>query len=295
MAVDAAEPSVGRLLARSTVSLDTAGVDSGRLDAELLLADAFGFDRARLLARLREPVPADVARRYDDLLARRLRREPTAYIRGHKEFMSIEFEVSPAVMIPRPDTETLVELGLDLLEQLGGGEMVMDLGTGSGCIGVSLAAYARKCVVYASDISRDAVEVARRNAAQVDVEDRMVFAEGDLYEAFEGQGMAGRFDLIVSNPPYVSGTEWRGLAPEAAGYEPCSALVAGEDGFEIVRRLVEDAPQWLRVGGTLLVETPADMAARAGRLAEATGLMEEVGDIRTIDGRVCGIKLRRTL
>jgi len=240
-------------------------------------------------------VPAEVALRFDEMLARRLRREPAAYIRGRKEFMSLEFEVTGAVMIPRPETEALVERALCRLGQRDGDHMVMDLCTGSGCIGISLAVYARKCRVYASDIDGDALEVAGRNAVRRGVADRMAFLEGDLYAPFDKERMAGTFDLVISNPPYVSEPEWDRLWPEASTYEPRRALVAGEDGFELVRRVISDAPTWLRRGGAMLVETAERMVEEAKRLAEGTGLFDEVAGLKALGGRLCGMEARRRL
>jgi len=241
-----------------------------------------------LLARLKDPVPAAVASRFGELLTRRMRREPVAYIRGRKEFMSLDFEVAPSVMIPRPDTESLVEYALDFLNGLDHDATVMDLCTGSGCIGISIAVWGRKCRVYASDILRGALDVAQRNAARHGVGDRMMFVEGDLYDAFDIDRMTGMFDLIISNPPYVSEAEWRDLQPEASEYEPRGALVAGEDRFAVVRDVIEGAPRLLRPGGMLLVEMTDEMAAEAQRHAQAMGLFGEMGAVHTLGGRVCG-------
>jgi len=292
MSDDGRRMSVGRVLARSAVALDAAGVESAGFDAELLLADAFGIERTRLLARLSDPVPAEVAVRFDEMLARRLLREPAAYIRGRKEFMSLEFEVTRAVMIPRPETEALVERALGRLGRCDGGRTVMDLCTGSGCIGISVAVYARKCRVYASDIDGNALAVARRNAVRRGVAGRVAFFEGDLYAAFDRDRMAGTFDVVVSNPPYVNESEWASLWPEASMYEPRQALVADEDGFEIVRRVVEGAPVWLRPGGVVLVETAERMVEKTTRLAEHTGLFDEAAALKSLGGRLCGMEAR---
>ena len=283
---------IDRVLVGAAASLDKAGVESARFDAELLLADAFGIDRTRLLARLTDPVPAEVASRFDEMLARRLSREPAAYIRGRKEFMSLEFEVTGAVMIPRPETESLVERALERLGDRGGDQTVMDLCTGSGCIGISLAAFARKCRVYASDIDADALQVAWRNAVRAGVCDRLEFLEGDLYAPFDREVMAGTFDLIVSNPPYVSELEWGKLWPEASTYEPRRALVAQDDGFEIVRRVIEGAPTWLRHGGAVLMETAERMVDKAKHVAEATGLFVEVSGLEALGSGLCGMEAR---
>jgi len=290
---DTQQPSVGQLVVSSVESLEAAGVDSARLDAELLLAHAFGFDRTRLLAHMNQPVPTDVVSRFDKLLKRRLHREPLAYIRGYKEFMSLDFEVNRSVMIPRPATEMSVERALDFLSELGEDRLVMDVCTGSGCIGISIAVYARKSRVYASDICGDSLAVARRNAARTGVDDRITFVEGDLYEPFDGLGMAGTFDVVISNPPYVSETEWETLWPEAVEHEPRRALVAGETGLEIVSRVIEGAPQWLRPGGIVLVETGEAAADRAVRLAGDIEELEHVKEIRCLGGDVCGVEARR--
>jgi release factor glutamine methyltransferase len=283
---------VDRVIAGAAASLDTAGVESAQFDAELLLADAFEIDRTRLLARLADSVPAEVTSRFEEMLERRVAREPAAYIRGRKEFMSLEFEVTGAVMIPRPETEALVERALERLGERDDDQTVMDLCTGSGCIGVSLAVYARKCRVCASDIDADALLVARRNAVRAGVYDRMEFFKGDLYAPFDRDSMAGTFDLIVSNPPYVSELEWGRLWPEASTYEPRRALVARDDGFEMVRRVIEGVPTWLRHGGVVLVEMAERMVEDAKRVAEATGLFAEVAALRALGGSLCGMEAR---
>jgi release factor glutamine methyltransferase len=284
--------AVADLLAAAAKVLASAEVDSPVLDAEVLLAEAFGRDRTWLFARLSEPVPQEVHSRFDGFVDRRRDREPVAYIRGRKEFMSIEFEVNRSVLIPRPETETLVATALDFLGGLDHDQHVIDLCTGSGCVAVAMAVLGRKCLVEASDISSDALEVARRNAAKAGVESRVTFRHGDLYDAFAAGALRGAVDAVVANPPYVAEDEWSGLPPEASRHEPRLALAAGEDGFEIVRRVIEGSVQWLRPGGLLLVEMAPRQTPSARELAEQTGHFAEVDDVHTIDGTVCGIKAK---
>jgi release factor glutamine methyltransferase len=204
--------------------LAAAGVDSPRLDAELLLAGALGIDRARLVLDAGAPLPADEAARFEALVARRAAREPVAYILGRKAFRSIELAVDRRVLIPRPETELLVEVALSLPA----GASVADVGTGSGAVALALAAERPDLAVTGIDVSEDAVAVARTNGARLGLVVEWVV--GDLLDG-------GRpYDAVLANLPYVA--EGASLAPEISRYEPTGALFAGEDGLDVIRRLV---------------------------------------------------------
>ncbi|MDX2168407.1 MAG: peptide chain release factor N(5)-glutamine methyltransferase [Deltaproteobacteria bacterium] len=253
------------LLAAAAPRLAAAGIDSARLDAELLLADALGLDRSRLFARLRDAVPEPAAQRFAALIERRRRREPLAYLTGGQEFWSLRFAVTPAVLIPRPETELLVELALALRPRP---ERILDVGTGSGCIAVALARELPAAQLTAVDLSPDALAVARQNAAAHGVIARIGFVHGDVYAALPADA---DFDLIVSNPPYLAPAD--AASPETA-CEPRAALFAGADGLDVVRRLLAGAVARLRPGGHIMIEIGQGQADAVLALASAAGLRD---------------------
>jgi release factor glutamine methyltransferase len=222
--------SAREALSGAADALRAAGVDSPRLDAELLLAEATGWDRARLASEPGAGVPAGAARRFGELVRRRLRREPLAYILGHKGFRSIELQVDPRVLVPRPETELLVELALELAPR-----RALDMGTGSGAVALAIAAELPRCEVTATDTSAAALEVARCNAARLGLAGRVDFVEAML------PPRPGGFDLLVANLPYVGEAEWGTLEPEVTEWEPREALLAGPDGLDVLRVAVPAA------------------------------------------------------
>ena len=185
-------------------------------------------------------------------MARRAAREPLQYLTGVQEFWSLTFEVTPAVLIPRPETEGLVEAFLRLNHAPD--PIVVDVGTGSGCLAVVAAREIPGARVYASDVSGEALQVARRNAAAHAVAGRIDFRLGDLFEPLRGAGLDGRVDFIVTNPPYVSEADLPGLMPEVRNHEPRAALLGGPDGLDTHRRLARESPEFLKTGGHLLAE-----------------------------------------
>jgi release factor glutamine methyltransferase len=218
--------SVGEALGAAADALAAAGVSSPRLDAEVLLAEASGWRRARLLAEPGAAVDADAGRRFAEMVRRRLRREPVAYIIGHKGFRGIELALDPRVLIPRPESELLVELAL---ERRPGS--VLDLGTGSGAIALAVADEMPECEVVATDTSPAALAVARANAERLGLSGRVRLQAGSL--------PPGRsFDLTLANLPYVSDAEWASLQPEIARFEPREALRGGPDGLDVIRALI---------------------------------------------------------
>jgi release factor glutamine methyltransferase len=221
-------------MAEAVARLTEAGCDTPRLDAELLLADAFGIERVDLYTRdtEQEQPPPDA---FAEMVRRRAAREPVAYITGRRAFRNIELAVDPRVLIPRPDTETLVEVAL---ERLASGARVHDVGTGSGAIALALKDERPDLVVSGSDVSSDAVSVARGNAERLGLDVRFDVAEGLP---------PGAYDLVVANLPYVREDEWDGLAPEIRLFEPRDALVSGADGLDGIRDLVSAAPPGTRL------------------------------------------------
>lgn len=254
------------MLAWTTKDFAQRGIESARLDAELLIADALSLDRVRLYMDLDRPLVEAERARIRERIKRRRAREPVAYIIGRKAFWGRDFEVGPAVLVPRPDTEVLVERALELIE---GAARVVDLCTGSGAIGLTLAAERPEAEVDLTDVSAEALAVARANAERFGVAERVRFLEGDLFDALEP---GARYDLIVCNPPYVAASEVEELVPEVAEHEPRLALVSGETGFEVHERLVRGAREWLVPGGAILVEVGAGQGAELEERFLAAGM-----------------------
>ena len=251
-------------------------IPSARLDAEILLAKALGVDRLGLLTKeFEELVDEDCRAAFRELVKRRGKKEPVAYLTGEKEFYSLPFEVTPAVLTPRPETEFLVDEALALARELPGERLrFLDLGTGSGNIAVSLAVNAPTAEITAVDISPEALEVARRNAKKNNVEDRISFLEGDLFDALPPGGAP--FDLIASNPPYIAAAEEESLMDDVRLFEPRIALVdlrnPDGDGLGFFHAICEGLEGWLSESGAVIVETGESQAANVGQLFEAQGL-----------------------
>jgi release factor glutamine methyltransferase len=229
--------------------LKTVGVDSPRFTAELLLREVMGWSRAQLLTRGAHIVPDECEERYRGFIRRRSLGVATQYIIGRQEFYGRDFLVTPAVLIPRPETEILVELTISALRDRVENMPILDLGTGSGCVGLTLAAELPQAEVTLSDVSQAALDVARENAQRLGLMDRVLFSQGDLFGAVEGR----RFVAIVSNPPYIPETDRASLSAEVLG-EPEGALFAGEDGLAVYRRIAAQASAYLSPGGLLLLE-----------------------------------------
>jgi release factor glutamine methyltransferase len=263
----------------ATDALRAAGVDEPRLDAELLLAEATGWDRARLFAEPEVEVPPAAARRFGEMVRRRLRREPVAYIVGRRGFRRIELAVDPRVLIPRPETELLVELALVLRPG-----RLLDVGTGSGAIALAVADELPECEVLATDASPSALEVARANAEHLGLADRVSFHEGTL-----PPGEAG-FDLVLANLPYVSEPEWPSLQPEVTQWEPREALLAGPDGLDAIRSFLSDR---LRLSFRI-AERKAKSASGCVALEVGAGQANAVGQLLREAG-FAAIETRRDL
>jgi release factor glutamine methyltransferase len=241
---------INALVADARRRLRAAGIppDEAALDARLLAQHVLGWDAARLMTHGDEAVSPQFQQEFERLVVRRQAREPLAYITGQREFWNVAIEVSPSVLIPRPETELLIEAALEQFDR-GQPIRVLDVCTGSGCLAVCLGREFARASLVASDISEDALAVARRNLARHGLHTRVECVRADLLS-----GIAGPFDLIVANPPYVPTVDARTLQPEVREFEPPSALFAGEDGLQIVRRLVKDAPGALGPEGVLIFE-----------------------------------------
>ncbi len=251
--------------------LDAPCSSALRRDAELLLEAAAGKKRFELLMDSRAELSDEVFKRYAGFIERRRQSVPVDYILGRAEFMSLPFNVDDRVLIPRQETEILVERALKFL---GSGQRLLDIGTGSGNIAVS-AAYYSGCAVCASDVCGLALDSARGNASLNGVSGLIEFFEGDMFEPFKESGLKD-FDMIISNPPYISTGDMENLQDETARYEPRLALLGGEDGLSFYKRIVNEAPAFLREEGILLLETGYDQASMVGGMLRANGFSAEI-------------------
>lgn len=254
---------------RGRTLLIDAGIlpETATLDADLLARHALGWDLATWLARRREPADEHFTHKLETLLERRLAREPVAYIRGVQEFWGRDFLVTPAVLIPRPETELLIELANDYL-RAHPRAVIVDVGTGSGCIAVTLALEHPATTVHAVDISNDALAVASRNAARLGAAERVNFVHGSLLSTTPRP-----VDLIVTNPPYVAERDRPGLSREVRDHEPAVALFGGDDGWRDIRVLLRSAPQALTVDGLMLMELGYGQSEQlAAEISDVQGL-----------------------
>lgn len=264
--VGAACGLIGELIRNAARRLADCGIDTPVLDAEVMAAAAAGITRLDLIgasARL----AVEQVRRFEEMVSRRERREPIAYIIGRREFYSLDFFVTPAVLIPRPETEAVVDKALCVAAGRQPGSM-LEIGTGSGCIALAIAANTSGFPIVATDVSDAALHVAGLNARRLGLRDRVELRPSDLFDNLADQ----RFDVIVSNPPYVE--ESALLPPEVAKYEPPVALFAGPDGLAIYRRLAASAREHLNPGGTIIVEVGAGQAYSVASLFDLAGAVK---------------------
>ena len=282
MTVSTEQPwTIGRLLEWTSQFLAQKGSDSARLDTQLLLAHALGCTRTALYTRWDEEPPEPQRRRFKELVQQRVRGTPVAYLLGRKEFFSLEFEVGPAVLIPRPDTEWVVTECLRLAKGVES-PRVLDVGTGSGCLAVAVAHGHKGARVTAVDLSPEALAVASRNAARHGVAERVRFLEGDLFAPL---APGERFDFVLSNPPYVPTGELPALAADVRDHEPRLALDGGPDGFAVFDRLVAQAPAHLAPGGHLIVEIHAGLEGPARARIESRAGYELGKTVHDLAGR----------
>jgi len=289
------------------------GFENGRLETELLLGHALSLPRIELYLNFERRMSESELARYKALLKRRLVGEPVQYVTGTAAFMFSEFEVNPAVLIPRPETEALTEValrmvggtmkgagprdaagsvtrpsGLESAPKAGGsvtesGVSVADIGTGSGVIAVTIAQKCLLATVYATDSSAAALEVARRNAERTGVGERIMLLEGPLFEPLREAGLSGHLSMIVSNPPYVPSGEIDDLQPEVRDFEPRAALDGGPDGLDYLRKIAQDGPTFLRPGGALVLEVGDGQAEAVRAMLEAS--LTDVEVLRDYAGR----------
>jgi release factor glutamine methyltransferase len=267
----------------ATGALAAAGVDLPRLDAELLLCEATGWDRARLASEPDAPLGGAPGREFAANVRRRLRREPLAYITGRKGFRRIELAVDPRALIPRPETELLVEVALELSPAT-----VLDVGTGSGAVALAVADELPETTVTATDTSHAALDLARQNAERLGLADRVSFVDRMLPpQAAPGrEAEEAAFDLVLANLPYIRTGEWEGLQPEIREFEPREALLAGEDGLDQIRNLLAARPR----ARTIALEVGADQAGDVAELVRDAGFahVESRADLSSIERVVIG-------
>ena len=281
-----------RMILWSADYLTEKGVENGRLDAEWLLADALGVDRLQLYLQYDRPLSREEREAFKPLLRRRAGREPLQYILGRTAFRELELVTDGRVLVPRPETEVLVEEVLgwaaDRPEGLG---IVLDVGTGSGAIALSLAVEGPCGRVVATDVSPDALEVAAENARRHGAAAKVQFCQGGLFEALRAEE---RFDVIVSNPPYVEEGQRPDLEPEVSEWEPAEALFAGADGLDVIRPLVTGAGERVLPGGLLALEIGTGQASRVVELIEETGAFGPARVRRDLSGRPRVVMAERT-
>jgi release factor glutamine methyltransferase len=268
-------------------------VESPVLTADILLGFVLGWDRVRVLSHPEHSIREEAWAGLQDMVCRRARGEPVQYLTGEREFYGLVFRVTPEVLIPRPETELMVEKAIDLIRNsLNPQARFLDVGTGSGCIAISVAREVPSSIGWAVDLSKAALLIARENAAQNDVAERILLVQADLLECFPRKPL---FDFILCNPPYIPLHECDSLPAEVRDHEPHRALFGGESGFEVYGRLIPEVSTRLAWGGYLLLEVGAGQDERVGQLVEEAGLCLEmtVEDLRGIPRCIVGRKLLR--
>jgi len=253
--------------------LGAAGIDNARFEARLLLGRAAGLSTEQLIMRGADAAAPSVTEALRALTARRVRREPMAYILGEREFWGLAFKVTPAVLVPRPDSETLIEAVLELLPDRNRALRILDLGVGSGCLLLTLLKQFPRSTGIGFDASAEALAVTRSNAEALGVAGRTSLVEGDWRQAGWADRLDGRFDLVVSNPPYIESSAIGGLMPEVARFEPPLALDGGADGLTAYRIIAAAAPKLVTRGGFLAVEAGEGQSAEIARLLAAASLV----------------------
>jgi release factor glutamine methyltransferase len=281
--------TIHRRVSAARERLREAGISHADLDARLLAQHVLGWTTERFLTEAQSGEPDGFAQDYESLVARRVTREPLAYIVGTREFWGLDFEVSPAVLIPRPSTELIVEAMLERFPERSSPLAIADACTGCGCVAVSLAHERPAASIVATDISVEALMVARRNAVRHDVAERVAVRHTDLLE-----GVQGMFDAIVANPPYVLDDAGPALQPEVRDHEPAVALFGGADGLGLLSRLVAAAPSRLRKDGYLIFEFGFGQDVEIEEMIEASPHLELEDLIRDLEGIARTAVARRT-
>jgi release factor glutamine methyltransferase len=281
--------TVRDILYGSTKALEAAGITTARLDAEVLLSFCLGCDRLEFYKNPNMTLSEAQLATFRNLLARRLQWEPVAYITSRKEFWSFALEVNSSVLIPRPDTEIIVEEALDIYRNFYSPQVrILDIGTGSGAIALVLASEIEGVKIVATDISAAALTLAQKNATALGLEERIDFRQGNLFEPVDGF-----FEIIVSNPPYIAAKDYEELPASVKAFEPREALLAGVSGLEFYEKLISPAAAYLKKNGWLLLEIGAKQETGVRGILEASGFYESIEMRRDYAGLPRVIKARR--
>ena len=279
------------ILNESIKALEAADIPSARLDAEVLLSFCLGCDRLEFYKNPDMTISEAKLSTFRNLIARRLQCEPVAYITGRKEFWSFTLEVNNSVLIPRPDTEIIVEEALNICRKIDSpGIKILDIGTGSGAIALALASEITGAKVVATDISPAALNLAQKNATALGLKEKIYFQQGDLFEPVDGI-----FDIIVCNPPYISAQDYEKLPAGVKDYEPQDALLAGKSGLEFYEKLIYQAAGFLQKNGWLLLEIGAKQETGVRGIMEAAGIYDSVEMRKDYAGLPRVIKARRKI
>lgn len=283
--------TIGSEVEAAATVLAEAGIETPRVDAEWIAAAAIGGRRSLIASLANHPFPDGTDERFEEMVARRAKREPLGYVIGTVVFRGLELEVGPGCLVPRPETETTVERAIARAREVAGRPTVVDVGTGCGAIALSLAAEVPEARIFATEIHGAARGWALRNLARTGL--RCTLLPGDLLSPLH-PALGNGVDIVVSNPPYVPDADWESLAPEIRHFEPRDAILGGPTGLEITLELLEQARMWLAVGGWCVLEIYEDSAGRVARLMEIIGYDEVLvtkdlaGRERVVEGRWMG-------
>lgn len=276
--------TIAEAINRAAQKLSGCGITNARLDAEVLLSHILERDRAWLITHNNDGLDNERYKLFEDAIDRRSRREPLQYIIGRQEFWGLEFTVTHDVLIPRPETELLIETAINILRDANKQAMIVDLCTGSGCVAVSLAKELANARIFAVDKSSQALAVARENAQRHGVSDRIRFLEGDLYAPLEELDIRGLVDVITANPPYIRSGDLPMLQPEVRDYEPELALIAGTEGTEVQQKIIESATDLLEKHGTLIMEMGMGQAEILKRMIDEVGTYDKPEILKDLAG-----------
>jgi release factor glutamine methyltransferase len=273
--------NIRRLITWATEYLDGYGVESPRLSAELMLGRVLCLERLQLYLRFDQPLEPDELAAFKQLLLRRRSHEPMAYIMGSREFYGLEIKVGPGVLVPRPETEHLVEEGLKAIQAIER-PRILDLCTGSGCVALALAHERKDAQVVGVDISKEALTFAQRSADKLELGQHVQWLVGDLYDPLAATG--GFFNLITANPPYVREDEWPALSAEIREFEPRQALVSGDSGLELIGQIIAGSRAFLKPFGVLLLEVGSGQSETVLNIASQTGIFEKLSVVKDLAG-----------
>lgn len=287
-----------KIIQWTTEYLDGKGIEKPRLDSEVLLAHLLKLDRVGLYLNFDKPLSKDELSSFREMVKRRGSREPLQYITKRQEFWSLSFKVTPDVLIPRPETEILVEEALKAVRReisdVNRPLKILDLCTGSGCIAISIAHELKDSVIYAADASEAALAIAKENAETNGVLDRIIFLHGDLYEALVSHSSCPMsYDLIVSNPPYVKSSDIPNIQPEVRNFEPRIALDGGNEGLDFYRKIVAEASNYLALHGYICVEVGEGQADAVSTMMADTGELDYISKIKDLAGIERVVKARK--